>query len=216
MLELLGLNEVQERNVLMCCLGTMLSSRVVEVAFIQICYLLWELDKAYHEQYAETAAVRIYRRKQDTERKGHYPRIGHAAQAEWDIVLRLRKYADLHGLRVSERCTKPKQAGARCRHCPPLFFTTRRVKGSASVKAPVTRQMVTTAVKSSLSLIGVDTTHFSCLSMRRGGISAALTAKVQAPVLYLQSGHGSENAAFNYVVPVDPSVWYESFAAFGL
>jgi hypothetical protein len=80
--------------------------------------------------------VRIYRRKQDTERKGHYPRIGHAAQAEWDIVLRLRKYADLHGLRVSERCTKPKQAGARCWHCPPLFFTTRRVKGSASVKAP--------------------------------------------------------------------------------
>ena len=76
--------------------------------------------------------------------------------------------------------------------------------------------MVTTAVKSSLSLIGVDTTHFSCLSMRREGISAALTAKVQAPVLYLQSGHGSENAAFNYVVPVDPSVWYESFAAFGL
>ena len=83
-------------------------------------------------------------------------------------------------------------------------------------QGPGTRQMVTMAVKSSLSLIGVDTTHFSCLSMRRGGISAALTAKVQAPVLYLQSGHGSENAAFNYVVPVDPSVWYESFAAFGL
>ena len=129
MLELLGLNEVQERKVLMCCLGTMLSSsRVVEVAFLQICNPLWELDKASHEQYAETAAVRIYRRKQDTERKGHYPRIGHASQEEWDIVLQLRKDADLHGLRVSERCTKPKQAGARCRHCPPLFFTTRRVK----------------------------------------------------------------------------------------
>jgi hypothetical protein len=52
--------------------------------------------------------------------------------------------------------------------------------------------------------------------MRLGGISAALTAKVQAPVLYLQSGHGSENAALNYMVPKDPSVWYENFAALDL
>ena len=52
--------------------------------------------------------------------------------------------------------------------------------------------------------------------MLRGGISASLTAKVQAPVLYLQSGHGRKNAAQNYVIPKDPSVWYESFAALGL
>ncbi len=52
-----------------------------------------------------------------------------------------------------------------------------------------------------------------------GGISAALTSKVQAPVFYLQylqSGHGSQNAAQNYMVPEDPSVWYENFAALDL
>ena len=67
-----------------------------------------------------------------------------------------------------------------------------------------------------LNVIGVDAEHYSDKSMWLGGISAALTAKVQAPVLYLQSGHGSENAAQNYMVPKDPSVWYENFAALDL
>ncbi len=59
--------------------------------------------------------------------------------------------------------------------------------------------MVTTAVMRSLQLVGADTTHFSGASMRRGGISAALTAKVPALVLYLQSGHGGKMAAENYM-----------------
>lgn len=100
---------------------------------------------------------------------------------------------------------------------PPFFFTTGgKAVGGVRPRKQLSRQQVTNSVKPSLQLIGVDTTHFSGLSMRRGGISAALTAKVQAPVLYLQSGHGSKNAASNYVVPKDPSVWYENFAAFGL
>ena len=52
--------------------------------------------------------------------------------------------------------------------------------------------------------------------MRRGGISAALVARVPEPILFLQSGHGSNNSARNYMVPTDPSVWYEHFAAFDL
>jgi hypothetical protein len=76
--------------------------------------------------------------------------------------------------------------------------------------------MVTNAVKKSLELIGVDSRLYSGISMRRGGISAALTAKVPAPVLYLQSGHGSKNAAQSYMVPRDPGVWYENFAALHL
>jgi hypothetical protein len=52
--------------------------------------------------------------------------------------------------------------------------------------------------------------------MRRGGISAALTAKVPAPVLYLQSGHGGKMAAQNCMTPSDPSIWYENFAALQL
>jgi hypothetical protein len=80
----------------------------------------------------------------------------------------------------------------------------------------MSRQQVTNAVKHSLQLIGVSPEHYSGCSMRRGGVSAALTARVQAPVLYLQSGHGSKNSAQSYMVPQDPSVWYEHFAALDL
>ena len=80
----------------------------------------------------------------------------------------------------------------------------------------LSRRQVTRGVIKSLELIGVDTAHFSGLSMRRGGISAGLTAKVQEPVMFLQSGHGRGNAARSYMVPVDPSVWYEHFSAFDL
>ena len=52
--------------------------------------------------------------------------------------------------------------------------------------------------------------------MRRGGISAGLAARVPEPILFLQSGHGSNCAARNYMVPRDPHVLYETYLAFGL
>ena len=67
-----------------------------------------------------------------------------------------------------------------------------------------------------LQLIGVDTKHYSGISMRRGGISAGLAARVPEPILFLQSGHGSNCAARNYKVPRDPHVLYETYLAFGL
>ncbi len=52
--------------------------------------------------------------------------------------------------------------------------------------------------------------------MRRGGISAALAARVPEPILFLQSRHGSNCAARNYMVLKNPNVLYESYLAFGL
>ena len=89
-----------------------------------------------------------------------------------------------------------------------LHGAPRRAPGNQDPE-PVSRQMVTTAVIRSLQLVGADT-------QRRGGISAALTAKVPAPVLYLQSGHGGKMAAQNCMTPSDPSIWYENFAALQL
>ena len=68
----------------------------------------------------------------------------------------------------------------------------------------------------SLQMIGVDTKHYSGISMLRGGISAGLAARVPEPILFLQSGHGSNCAARNYMVPRDPHVLYETYLAFGL
>ncbi len=69
-----------------------------------------------------------------------------------------------------------------------------------------------------LQMIGVDTKHYSGLSMRRGGISATLAPRVPEPILFLQSGHGSNSgcAARNYMVPKNPNVLYETYLALGL
>lgn len=72
----IGLTDEQERNALMTASGTVLSSRVVEISFFQPCDFEWELDKLFHPMYEGTAAVRVYRRKQDTGRRGLWPRIG--------------------------------------------------------------------------------------------------------------------------------------------
>ena len=163
-----------------------LSCRVVEVAFLQICDFLWDMDAVFHVQYVGTTAVRIYRRKQDTKRTGHYPRV-RSARAKWDLVQRLKQHAETHGLAVSEQCTKAESPGARCRFCPPFFFTEALERGSMAgpkVKEMLSRQQVINTVISSLALIGVDTTHYSGLSMWRGG--AALMARVQELVMFLQ------------------------------
>ena len=67
-----------------------------------------------------------------------------------------------------------------------------------------------------LASIGVDNTNYSGISMRRGGISAGLAARVPEPILFLQSGHGFNCAARNYMVPRDPHVLYKTYLAFGL
>jgi len=69
-------------------------------------------------------------------------------------------------------------------------------------------------VLDTLKLIGVDTCHYSGISMRRGGISAGLAARVPEPILFLQSGHGS--VCCTELLPRDPHVLFETYLAFGL
>ncbi len=95
----------------------------------------------------------------------------------------------------------------------PLF---QRVVNGAVTSQPVSRQQVTNSVLNSLRLIGVATEHYSGKSMRSGGISAALAARVPEPIPFLQSGHGANCAARNYMTPRDPHVLYETYLAFGL
>ena len=127
--------------------------------------------------------------------------------------MRLRGFVSRLRLEVSTDCSKQRSPGARCRQCPPVFP---RLTGGPSADKPVSRQQVTRAVINSLRLIGVDPTHFSGLSMRRGGIGAVLVARVLEPILFLQSGHGSHCAVRNYMVPRDPHILFETPLAFGL
>jgi integrase len=181
--------------------------RVSEVANLQLCDGHWDHDAQWSAQYDGTMAVGIYRRKQDQSRKGLYPRIGRA------VTGRLQAFVTELGLEESDECSKERAPGARCRSCPPMF--PRVVAGGQHTK-PMSRQQVTNAVTRSLKMLDVDTKHFSGLSMRRGGISAALVARVPEPILFLQSGHGSNCAARNYMVPRNPDILYETYNAFGL
>ena len=208
LLELAGLSDTQTRDMLICVLGTVGCMRVSEVAQLQVCDLRWSHDGAWHPRYANSLAVGIYKRKQDQARKGLYPRVGAV------VASRLRAYTTRMGLAPTEDCTKQRSPGARCRTCPPVFPHT--TAGARTTTKPVSRQQVTNAVINSLKMLGVDPAHFSGLSMRRGGISAALVARVPEPILFLQSGHGSNCAARNYMVPRDPHILYETYLAFGL
>jgi hypothetical protein len=60
---------------------------------------------------------------------------------------------------------------------------------------------VAKAATNSLKLLGVDTKHFSRISMLRGRSSAGLAARVSEPILFFQNGHESNYAACNYLVP---------------
>jgi hypothetical protein len=183
--------------------------RVNEVDQLQICDVLWRFNGGFHPRFSNTLACCIYKRKQDQTRKELYPRAGKA-------VFTLLAFTDDAGLEVAEGCTKGRSPGARCRACVPLFS---RIVNGAATSAQVSRKQVTNAVLNALQMIGVDTKHYSCLSMRCGRISEALAARrvlVPKPIVFLQSGHRSNCAALNYMVPKNPNVLDETYLTFGL
>jgi hypothetical protein len=156
MLDLVGLTISQLHDMLMCALGTVMCMRVNEVDQLQICDVLWLFDAGFHVMYANTLACRIHKRKQDTARKGLYPRAGGA------IFTRLLAYTNLLGIEPSADCSKGSSPDARCRACMPL---SPRILNHVVTSRPVSRQQVTNAVLNTLRMIGVDTKHYSGISM---------------------------------------------------
>ena len=184
---------------------------------LQIYDFLWDRDGAYHPRYLGTAAVHIYRRKQDTSGIGHYPRLGLATHDEWNSVQQLRRYAEQHGLRVSAECTKKKSPGARCRQCSP-FFLSEVGKAQRAPRQGVSRQQVTNGVVKSLQLIGVDTTWHALqrhVYAHRWALSFFQRQDAEGGHALAIGARGQECDG-GYMRPEDPSVWCDSFAAFKL
>ena len=67
-----------------------------------------------------TRSVHIGQRKNDAERKGHYPAVGRARDPSLDIVSQLRVWMRTAGLVVHPTCQKLRPA-AICTVCPLLF-----------------------------------------------------------------------------------------------
>ena len=213
LLMLTGLTPLQNRDVIMVCAGTVMSLRVSEVSQAQTCDALFAFDAAYDPQYIRSLMLHVWKRKQDTRRHGHFPRVAPANNRELDLVLRLQQYLESVNNIVSPLCTKLRFPAARCPYCPPLFLA---FSSTADLKKNCSRQMVSSAVKRCMIMIGVDPLNFSGISMRRGGLSVAIHARVPEAILYIQSGHGKGSSARRYIVQSDPQVLFESSQAFGL
>jgi len=205
------MSPLERRAVLVVLVGTACVSRVDEVAQMQLCDLLWDHDAAYHQSLRAAMAIRIIRRKQDSGRFGLYVRI-----PAGPVVEMLRAYVRDMQLLADPRCTKMAQRGARCLFCDPVWPKTvlgRRAKTGAGQLQGMSRQQVSGAVKVALEAIGMDPKHYSGISMRRGGVTAAVQAKIPPAILHLQSGHGTATSSMGYVDPVDPRTLYQTAAA---
>ena len=67
-----------------------------------------------------------------------------------------------------------------------------------------------------LSHVGYDTSLFSGISARRGGISTAIEAGVPEAILWMQSGHAQDVAARRYMQLRSPALLYKTWEAFSL
>ena len=207
MLHLRNLTAAQERAVIITSTGTQLCCRVSEIRNFQVCDFLKDHDTAFSSRFRGCAAFRIRKRKQDTRRRGLYPRMFRGTISRMCTIRRIETMMRRNEGKISEQCTKVANPAARCPYCPPLFCSNRRKDGEYQ---KLGRSQVTEAVKTAYRLIGLDPCRFSGISMRKGGISTAVHHKVSEPMLFLQSGHGSGIAARSYMTPLDPRAEYET------
>jgi hypothetical protein len=193
--------------------------RVNEVARLQVCDLWFDYLMAYGVPGFEgTCSVHINRRKNDTQRKGHYPAFGRSRDPELDVVAQLRHWMVFAGLEVHPDCAKRVRPAAACELCPPLFPLSRCAKGGVTVatRQPCSRQKASDWIRWAVKQAGGDSSRFSGISARKGGISTAIEARVDETILYLQSGHGAALPARAYMQIASPARFLETFEAFGL
>jgi hypothetical protein len=204
---------------LLTAVATLACMRVNEVARLQVCDLWFDYLASYGiPGFEGTCSVHIDRRKNDTVRKGHYPALGRSKDPALDIVAQLRTWLRVAGLAVHSACAKRARPAARCPVCPPLFPLTRCAPGGVTVATdrPCSRQQASDWIRWAVSQAGGDSSRFSGISARKGGISTAIEAKVDEAILYLQSGHGQALPARAYMHLTSPDRFLETFEAFGL
>jgi len=203
----------------MAALATLACLRVSELARLQVCDLWFDyLTDWGLPGYEGTCAVHVCNRKNDAERKGHHPVLGRSMDPQLDIVVQLLAWMRWMGLEVHSRCEKRRRPAARCPLCPPLFPTTQKGPGGATVatQKACSPSRASDCIKEVVSAAGCSSKRFSGVSARKGGISTAIDAGVPEAILFLQSGHGQAKAARNYMQLGDPRRLLETFEAFGL
>jgi integrase len=205
------------RDRLATCLATICCLRVSELRALRVCHLLFDFHCAYGiPGYDGTLALHIVKRKNDSQRRGHYPAVGRAANPELDLVFQLRVWLRVLGLSRSPLCSS--RAGVQCPSCPPVF--PRLAPGAhpayTANSQPMSGSMVRDAVRRMAALCDGNPRNFSGISTRKGGLTTAISAGVPEEIVFLQSGHGQQGAARAYMHLQDPALLFATFEAFGL
>ena len=208
-----------QRDRLMVCLATICCLRVAELAALQVCDLWFGFHTGYGiSGFEGTVAVHVGRRKNDCERKGHHPAVGRSRDPDLDLVHQLLTWLARNGLSISPLCQKRANSAARCPHCLPLFSRLANGPNCLPIVStrPISSQMFGDALRRALGSCGADTTRFSGISARKGGLTTAITAGVTEEILFLQSGHSQSRAARHYMHLQEPDRLFDTFRAFQL
>ena len=184
-------NLVEFRNKILVCTLTMSCMRPAEGAQAQACSIDFDADyRKGLSQYLGCSTFNTLYGKNDQECKGHWTRFGKSIDQQLDINHQLGLFMDHANTRPSKSCTARSRVGRRCTSCLP-----------------------TTAA---LRMIDVDTSSFSGVSCRMGGLTIATEAGVPENILWMQSGHAQDRAACRYVRLTDPDRLYDIWRAFRL
>ena len=178
------------RNILIVALGTICALRPSEITELDVCDVLFNFDAP------DVMALCIKRRKNDQRRGGLWPRIGRPQNPLFDVqslMLRWMQLADLH---IANTCSKRRHPRSACQDCGRLFS---RLQGKTGQPYPpghklhgITKNTVKDALHFCVNAIGLTTTGFSSVSMRRGGLTTAFEGGVPSDLYELQSGHRSD------------------------
>ena len=196
---------------------TLCCSRCEDGSHLQSCDLWLDFDgRAGYSRFRGGAALNVKVQKNDQFRQGHQPRMGVARDPRLDAVQQLLAIIGLLRLEPRPGCTKRADPSSHCPTCPPLFprwsvrakrFDLSRQPSSEDVSASIVR---------GLAHVGFDTSLFSGISARRGGLSTAIEAGVPEAILWMQSGHAADISARRYVSLRSPKLLYRTWEAFRL
>jgi hypothetical protein len=146
-------------------------------------------------------------------------RFGKSQDPELDINHQLGLFMDLAGTRPDTECQGAALRGRRCPVCKPLFPKLLRGPDNTWVLHPdpePTPVLVSSMVVSALRMIDVDTSAFTGVCCRMGGLTIATEAGVPENNMWMQSCHAQDRAARRYVRLTNPDRLYDTWRAFNL
>ena len=203
--------------------GTIICSRCKELGLMTTCDIWFDYDAlAGFLQFVGGAAFNIGIRKNDQFRLGHQARVGTPKDPRFDLLAQLREGFRLLGTAgphpgcIKAGAGRALNYSTRCNVCPPAF--PRRIKKGQEfdLSRPASSEEVSAMIVRGMQHVGFDTSYFSGISARKGGLSTAIEAGVPEHILWMQSGHAQDVAARRYVQLNSPALLYRTYEAFGL